>query len=75
MQRKTIYNSETAKDCIAKIDELNGIYKRKFNRNSKVDLFYAYSHNSTGQPLHEISAYYELIDKDEVTFFENLLNN
>ena len=74
MHRKTLYNFKNSSECVSKIEELNNTYRKKFNKNSKVDLFYSRSGPDT-KPIHAITAYYETEDKSDVAFFESLLNN
>lgn len=74
MNRKTLSKHIDSKKCLSKIDELNSLYKKKFNRNSGAELYYSQSGSDT-KAIHEITIYYSEENKNDVVYFESLLKD
>jgi hypothetical protein len=70
--RKEIATFKHSAACFSKIEELNYSYKKKFNKNSNVELFYSRA-GSDDKPTYSIAAVYEKADENELAYFESLL--
>lgn len=72
--RKTLITYDNSSHCFSMIDKLNDDYKKTFNKNSLVELYYSRG-GSELKPNFSITAYYEQSQEDDIKFFENQLNS
>lgn len=69
--KKSLLTSTNSAQIFKKIEELNSSYKKKFNKNSKVELFYSSMGSERAQ--YSVVAYYGPEDEKELEYFESLL--
>lgn len=68
--KKILATYPHSQQCFSKIEQLNALYKKTFNKNSKTELFYSRS-GSDVKPIYDLVIYFVKEDEEEVKFFEN----
>lgn len=71
--KKILATFPLSQQCFSKIEELNALYKKMYNKNSKTELYFSRSGTDV-RPIYDLVIYYSNEDQDELKFFENKIN-